>query len=82
MNKLESNDINYYIKIIDQLVIDCEHSYRLTIDYDLFDLKVQDIFITARSNGISDQEIWKIITEKLPTYLHYFNDKKSRNKSA
>ena len=82
MKSSNSDKLKFYQETINQLVIDCEHAYRLTIDYDLFDTKIQEIFKNAKSEGIPDWEIWELISNRIPTYINYYNHKTARKKSA
>lgn len=71
-----------YKSEIEEILAECEHTYRLTIDYELLDLKMQQVLEAANLDGLDEKTIWNIIQARIPSYVNYLNYKASGKKAA
>ncbi len=69
--------INRYKAEIEEILIECEHIYRLTIDYELLDSRLTELLDAAKTDGLDEKIIWGLIQAKIPSYINYINSKKS-----
>lgn len=67
---------------IEELICDCEHAYRLTIDYELLDTKIIELFNSAKNDGLSETILWEIIQKRIPAYINYKNYKSASKRAA
>ncbi|MDO9180776.1 MAG: hypothetical protein Q7U04_00140 [Bacteriovorax sp.] len=74
--------LRQYRAEIEELLVESEHVYRLTIDYVLLDEKLEEIFSRAKTDGIEDKIIWNLIHAIIPSYINYVNYKVSGKKAA
>jgi hypothetical protein len=71
-----------YKENIEQVLCDCEHVYRSTIDYELLELKINELIISAKSNGLDEKLIQNLVHTIIPSYINYLNHKRSGKKAA
>lgn len=74
--------ISQYKEEIEELLIECEHVYRSTIDYDLLDEKIEQLFSCARIDGLPEKMVWELIQARIPSYVNYLNCKVPGKKIA
>lgn len=84
MNKDKFTDtlIAQYREEIEEVLLECEHVYHSTMDYDLLNKKVNEILKSAEGDGLSEKMIWDIIHAKIPSYVNFLNYKNSGKKAA
>lgn len=86
MTKVKDLDIeklkSHYKDEIEEILIESEHVYRLTIDYEMLDKKVVELLMSARLDGLEDKMIWDLLQARIPSYVNYMNYKASGKKSA
>jgi hypothetical protein len=84
MNKddFELTLINQYREEIEEILVESEHVYRSTIDYEILDLKVNELLKSAVVDGLSEKIIWELLTKRIPSYVNYKNYKSSYKKVA
>jgi uncharacterized protein YdcH (DUF465 family) len=82
MGQQEKPLIEQYKDEIDELLVESEHVYRLTIDYQLLDQKISELIIRAKSEGVAEQAIWNLIHARIPSYVNYINHKALSKKVA
>lgn len=86
MTKVTDLDIEklkaHYKDEIEEILIESEHVYRLTIDYEMLDKKVAELLMSARLDGLEDKIIWDLLQARIPSYVNYMNYKSSGKKSA
>lgn len=78
---LEIKIVEYKEKIED-IIVECEHVYRLTIDYEMLDQKVLELMASAKEDGLSNKAFWDLIQATIPSYINYINHKASGKKAA
>lgn len=71
-----------YREEIEEVLIECEHVYRSTIDYELLDQKVIQLIKCAKIDGLEERIVWDLLQERIPSYVNYINYKKSAGKKA
>jgi len=71
-----------YLAEIEEFLQESEHVYRLTIDYELLDLKVTELLKNAKIAGLEDKVIWDLLLSRIPSYINYVNYKFTGKKSA
>lgn len=74
--------IAQYKEEIEEVLVESEHVYRSTIDYDLLHKKVEELFQAARVDGLEDKVIWDLLQVRIPSYVNYFNHKHTGKKAA
>ncbi len=74
--------VSQYRAEIDEMIIESEHIYRSTIDYELLDTKMNQLLQCARIDGLEEKIVWELIQARIPTYLNYINYKNSKKKAA
>ncbi len=62
-----------YLALIDEIIVECEHVYRSTIDYELMNLKVEQLFSQALNEGLEEKIIWDLLHARIPSYVNYVN---------
>lgn len=70
-----------YQEEIEEVLLECEHIYRSTIDYELLDQKVRQLLKCAVVDGLEEKIIWDLLQARIPSYVNYVNFKSSK-KSA
>lgn len=71
-----------YKEEIEEVLVESEHVYRLTIDYDLLHTKVEQILISAKENGLEEKVVWKLLQARIPSYVNFINYKSAGKKAA
>lgn len=71
-----------YKEEIEEILIESEHVYRLTIDYELLDQKVGELIASARVDGLDEKIVWNMLQARIPSYVNYVNYKASGKKAA
>ena len=71
-----------YKEEIEEILIESEHVYRLTIDYELLNLRFEELLSSARDEGLDEKIIWNMIQSRIPTYINFMNYKISSKKTA
>lgn len=74
--------IAQYKEEIEEVLIECEHVYRSTIDYELLDSKVEELIRSAYVDGLEEKVIWDLLHARIPSYVNYVNYKSSGKKAA
>ena len=74
--------IAQYKEEIEEILVECEHVYRLTIDYDLLNMKVEELFRSATVDGLPEKILWEMIHSRIPSYINYVNYKGTSKKVA
>lgn len=74
--------LKQYREEIETLIIESEHIYRSTIDYELLDSKIIDLLKAAHVDGISEKQIYDLISARLPSYINYKNSQSIGKKVA
>lgn len=67
-----------YKEEIDEALVESEHIYRSTIDYELLDQKISQLLQSARLDGVDEKIVWDIVSARLPAYVNYKNYKSSK----
>jgi hypothetical protein len=70
--------IAQYKEEIEEILVECEHVYRSTIDYELLDMKVEELFRCAKVDGLEEKLVWDLIHSRIPSYVNYVNYKTSK----
>lgn len=70
--------INQYKEEIEEILVECEHVYRSTIDYELLDTKVEELFRSAKVDGLEEKIVWDLLQSRIPSYVNYVNYKTSK----
>lgn len=71
-----------YKEEIEEILLESEHVYRLTIDYELLDQKVEELIRSAKIDGLQEKVIWDLLQSRIPSYVNYINSKVSGKKAA
>lgn len=74
--------IAQYKEEIEEVLVECEHVYRSTIDYELLDAKVEELLRSAKVDGLEEKVIWDLLHARIPSYVNYINVKSSGKKAA
>lgn len=74
--------IAQYKEEIEEILVECEHVYRSTIDYELLELKVAELISSAKVDGLDEKIVWDLIHAKIPSYVNYINHKPAGKKAA
>ena len=84
MNKESFIDtlIAQYKEEIEEVLVESEHVYRSTIDYELLDQKVTHLITCARVDGLDEKIIWDLLQARIPSYVNYVNFKSAGKKVA
>ena len=71
-----------YKEEIEVILLECEHVYRSTIDYERLDSRVEELIRSARVDGLEDKILWDLLHSTIPSYVNYLNVKTSSKKAA
>ncbi len=71
-----------YKEEIEEVLVECEHVYRSTIDYEMLDSKVEELLRAAKVDGLDEKVIWDLLHARIPSYVNYINVKSSGKKAA
>ena len=82
IDHLKTTLISRYKAEIEEILVECEHVYRLTIDYDLLDSRLEELFSMARVDGLDEKIVWDLIHTHIPSYVNYINFKTSKKNPA
>lgn len=74
--------IAQYKEEIEEVLIECEHVYRSTIDYEMLDKKVEELIRSAKVDGLEEKAIWDMLHARIPSYVNYINYKTTGKKAA
>ena len=74
--------ISQYRDAIEEILVESEHVYRLTIDYEILDLKVMELFRAAEIDGLNEKIVWELISARIPSYINYKNSRSHGKKVA
>jgi hypothetical protein len=72
--------IAQYREEIEEILVECEHVYRSTIDYELLDHKIEELISAAHVDGLPEKMVWELISARIPSYINYMNYKKASGK--
>lgn len=67
---------------IEEILVESEHVYRSTIDYEILDLKVEQLLKCARIDGLDENIVLDLLHKRIPSYLNYKNYKSTSKKAA
>ncbi len=71
-----------YKEEIEEVLVECEHVYRSTIDYEMLDQKVEELVRCAKVDGLDEKVVWDLLHARIPSYVNYVNVKSSSKKAA
>lgn len=74
--------IAQYKEEIEEVLVECEHVYRSTIDYELLDTKVEELLRSAKVDGLEEKIVWDLLHARIPSYVNYINHKTTGKKVA
>lgn len=74
--------IAQYKDEIEEALVESEHVYRLTIDYEILDQKISQLVKSAKIDGFDEKILWDLIQARIPSYVNYINFKVSGKKAA
>lgn len=74
--------IAQYKEEIEELLVESEHVYRSTIDYDLLHEKIEELFKAARVDGLEEKIVWDLLAARIPSYVNYINHRFYSKKAA
>lgn len=74
--------IAQYKEEIEEVLVECEHVYRSTIDYEMLETKVEELIRSARVDGLEEKVVWDLLQARIPSYVNYVNYKTSGKKAA
>lgn len=69
---------SHYLAQIDEIINECEHVYRSTIDYNLLNTKIDQLLVQAKVDGLEEKVIWEILHRRIPSYVNYINYTKQK----
>ena len=81
-DNIQNELIIQYKEKIEEALNDCEHVYRLTIDYQMLDQKISELIISAKQDGLTDKFFWNLVHSRIPSYVNDINHKSSVKKAA
>lgn len=58
---------------VEEALLECEHVYRSSIDYELLDEKINHILTCAKVDGLDETLVWDIIQFRIPSYINFLN---------
>lgn len=67
--------IAQYKEEIEEVLVECEHVYRSTIDYEMLDAKVEELLRAAKVDGLEEKIVWDLLQARIPSYVNYVNHK-------
>ena len=74
--------IAQYKEEVEEILVECEHVYRSTIDYELLDCKVGALLRSAKVDGLEEKIVWDLLHSRIPSYVNYVNHKSTGKKTA
>ena len=74
--------IAQYKEEIEEILVECEHVYRSTIDYEMLDGKVEELIRSAKVDGLEEKIVWDLLHHRIPSYVNYINTKTVGKKAA
>lgn len=74
--------IAQYKEEIEGVLVECEHVYRSTIDYQLLDSRIEELIRSARIDGLEEKILWDLIQARIPSYINYVNVKTTSKKAV
>jgi hypothetical protein len=74
--------IAQYKETIEEALVESEHVYRSTIDYDLLHSKVVELLKAARVDGLDEKIVWDLLSARIPSYVNYVNHRFYGKKAA
>lgn len=74
--------IAQYKEEIEGVLVECEHVYRSTIDYELLDSRVEELIRSAKVDGLEEKIVWDLLQQRIPSYVNYVNFKSTGKKAA
>ncbi len=74
--------IAQYKEEIEEILVECEHVYRSTIDYEMLDGKVEELMRSAKVDGLEEKIVWDLLHSRIPSYVNYVNVKTTSKKAA
>ena len=74
--------IAQYKEEIEEVLVECEHVYRSTIDYEMLDGKVEELLRSAKVDGLEEKMVWDLLQARIPSYVNYVNFKTTGKKAA
>lgn len=74
--------IAQYKEEIEEVLVESEHVYRSTIDYEMLDGKVEELLRCAKVDGLDEKLIWDLLHARIPSYVNYINFKTTGKKAA
>ncbi len=74
--------IAQYKEEIEEVLVECEHVYRSTIDYEMLDGKVEELIRSAKVDGLEEKVVWDLLQARIPSYVNYVNYKSTGKKAA
>lgn len=80
--KFQETLILQYREEIEEILVESEHVYRSTIDYELLDTKVTELMKAAKVDGLDPNIIWEMIEKRIPSYVNFVNHKYYSKKTA
>lgn len=74
--------IAQYKEEIEEILVECEHVYRSTIDYEMLNTKVEELIRSAKVDGLEEKIVWDLLHARIPSYVNYVNIKTTSKKAA
>ena len=74
--------IAQYKEEIEELLVESEHVYRSTIDYEMLDSKVEELLRSAKVDGLEEKVVCDLLHARIPSYVNYVNVKTTSKKVA
>lgn len=57
-----------YYAVITNLIAECESLYRRNRPYCELDVRVRELILQAKNDGLDENIIWELVKSKLPDY--------------
>lgn len=74
--------ISQYKEEIEEILVECEFTYRSSIDYTKLEAKLDELLRSAQIDGLEEKIVWDLIHYRIPTYVNYMNAKSASGKKA
>lgn len=68
--------IKQYSEVIEEIIVESESVYRTHIDFDLLDGRVRSLLLSAKVDGLDEDEIWNLLEHRVPEYINYLSGMK------
>lgn len=81
-DQFQTTLIAQYKEEIEEILVESEHVYRSTIDYELLHSKVEELFKAAKVDGLEEKIVWELLAARIPSYVNYINHKYYSKKAA